>query len=61
MSDGSDCSVRSYNINHDCDTSERLCVHTNTKDSRQWQKCRKYATINLTITRSDHIHPKIRS
>lgn len=26
MSDGSDCSVRSYNINHDCDTSERLCV-----------------------------------
>lgn len=31
MSDGSDCSVRSYNINHDCDTSERLCVFTQTQ------------------------------
>lgn len=40
MSDGSDCSVRSYNINQDCDTrhtrqSGCMCVHSDTKDRRQ--------------------------
>jgi len=63
VSDGSDCSVRSYNINHDGDTQHTrqqgcVCVRTDTKDSRLQQNRTR---MNLTKTSSGHIRPQIRS